>query len=271
LVDHDYLEVYGIKLLKGRNFSREYATDDGLAFIINESLAKDLGLDDPIGQSAGHAWYPDDSLGTIIGVTEDFNFNSLHYQVNTLSMVVHTDWGYNEMSVKLNGANIGQSLKDLENVYGQFVSKYPFNYEFLDDHFQNLYKTDQQMGYVITIMAVLSIFIGCLGLFGLASISTERRIKEVGIRKVLGASTLGLMALLSRNFARLVVISLVFATPLAILFLNDWLTNFAYRIDIDPFIFMVGGLIALVIALMTISYHVIRATKSNPVKALKYE
>lgn len=270
-VDHDYLDVYGIKLLKGRSFSREYATDDGLAFIINESLARDLALDDPIGQSAGHAWYPDDSLGTIIGVTEDFNFNSLHYQVNTLSMVVHTDWGYNEMSVKLNGANIGQSLKDLETVYNQFVSKYPFNYEFLDDHFQELYKTDQQMGYVITIMAVLSIFIGCLGLFGLASISTERRIKEVGIRKVLGASTLGLMALLSGNFAKLVLISLVFSTPLAILFLNDWLTNFAYRIDINPFIFMVGGMMALVIALITISYHVIRATNSNPVKALKYE
>jgi putative ABC transport system permease protein len=270
-VDHDYLEVYGIKLLEGRSFSRDYASDDGLAFIINESLAKELAFEDPIGQPAGHAWYPDDSLGTIIGVTEDFNFNSLHYKVNTLSLVVHTDWGYGEMSVKLNGSNIAQSLSDLEEVYGQFVTDYPFNYEFLDDHFQELYKSDQQMGYVITIMTVLSIFIGCLGLFGLASISIERRIKEVGIRKVLGASTFGLMTLLSRNFARMVLISLVFSTPLAILFLKNWLTNFAYRIDINPFIFAAGGMIALVIALVTISYHVIRETRSNPVKALKYE
>ncbi len=270
-VDHDYLEVYGIELLEGRGFSKEYVTDDGLAFIINESLARELGLDQPIGVNAGHSWYPDDSLGTIIGVTKDFNFNSLHFPVNTLSMVVHTDWGFSEMSVKLNGANIGQSLLDLERVYGQFVSKYPFDYQFLDDHFQNLYQTDQQMGYVIAIMAVLSIFIGCLGLFGLASIATERRIKEVGIRKVLGASTLGLMALLSRNFARLVLISLVFATPMAFLFLKNWLTNFAYRVDINPLIFIVGGMVALVIALITISYHVVKATNSNPVKALKYE
>lgn len=253
------------------DFSKEYTSDDGLAFIINESFAKELGLENPIGLSAGHSWYPDDSLGTIIGVTEDFNFNSLHYEVNTLSMVVHSAWGYGEMSVKLNGTNIAQSLSDLEQVYGQFVTDYPFKYEFLDDHFQALYKTDLQMGYVITIMAVLSIFIGCLGLFGLASISTERRIKEVGIRKVLGASTFGLMTLLSGNFTRLVLISLVFATPLAVIFLNDWLKNFAYRIDINPLMFMVGGVVALVIALITISYHVIRATKSNPVKALKYE
>lgn len=270
-VDHDYLDVYGIKLLEGRSFSKDYASDDGLAFIINESLAKELAFEDPIGQPAGHAWYPDDSLGTIIGVTEDFNFNSLHYKVNTLSMVVHTEWGYSEMSVKLNGSNLAQSLSDLEEVYGQFVTDYPFNYEFLDDHFQQLYKTDQQMGYVITIMTVLSIFIGCLGLFGLASISIERRIKEVGIRKVLGASTFGLMTLLSRNFARMVLISLVFSTPLAVLFLKNWLTNFAYRIDINPLIFVTGGMIALVIALVTISYHVIRATRSNPVQALKYE
>ena len=270
-VDYDYLDVYGIKLLKGRNFSKEYASDDGLAFIINESFAKELAFEDPIGQSAGHGWYPDDSLGTIIGVTEDFNFNSLHYSVNTLSMVVHTEWGYGEMSVKLNGANIAQSLNDVKKIYGQFVTEYPFNYEFLDDHFHELYKTDEQMGYVITIMAILSIFIGCLGLFGLASINIERRIKEVGIRKVLGASTFGLMALLSRNFARMVLISLVFSTPMAILFLNGWLTNFAYRIDINPFIFAAGGIIALVIALVTISYHVIRATNSNPVEALKYE
>jgi len=270
-VDHDYLDVYGIKLLEGRTFSKEYASDDGLAFIINESLSKELGFDDPIGQSAGHGWYPDDSLGTIIGVTEDFNFNSLHYKVNTLSMVVHTEWGYSEMSVKVNGANIAQSLNDVEKIYGQFVTEYPFNYEFLDDHFKELYQTDEQMGYVITIMAVLSIFIGCMGLFGLASISIERRVKEVGIRKVLGASTVELMTLLSRNFAWMILISFLLASPLTFLFLKAWLENFAYRIGINPFIFVVGGLMALVIALATVSYHVIRAANSNPVKALKYE
>lgn len=271
-VDHDYLDFYGIKLLDGRSFSKEYAKDDGLAFIINESFSKELGLEGKaIGQSAGHGWYPDDSLGTIIGVTEDFNFNSLHYKVNTLSMVVHTEWGFSEMSIKINGANVAQSLKDVERIYADFVTDYPISYEFLDSHFEELYKSDDQMGSVITIIAVLSIFIGCMGLFGLASISIQRRIKEVGIRKVMGASTIELMIILSKNFALMILISFVLASPLTYLFLSGWLDNFAYRIDINPLIFLIGGIVAMAIALATISMHVIRAANANPVKSLQYE
>ncbi|MGI9544499.1 MAG: ABC transporter permease [Cyclobacteriaceae bacterium] len=270
-VDYNYLDVYGIKLLEGRGFSKDYATDDGLAFVINESFADELGFEDPIGQPAGHAWYPDDSLGTIIGVTEDFNFNSLHYKVNTLSMVVHTEWTFNEMSVKVNGENVAQAINDIEKVYGQFVSDYPFKYEFLDDHFAELYKSDEQMGSVVTIMAILSIFIGCMGLFGLASISIERRIKEIGIRKTLGASVFELLTLLSGRFIRMIVISFVLASPLTFLFLKGWLENFAFRIEINPLIFMIGGVIALIIALITVSYHVVRAALSNPIDALEYE
>lgn len=270
-VDHDYLDVYGIKLIKGRTFSKEFATDDGLAFIINESFAKELGFEDPIGQKAGHSWYPNDSLGTIIGVTEDFNFNSLHYKVNTLSMVVHTDWGYSEMSIKLNGENIEQGVKDVERIYDQFVTDYPIDYKFLDSHFEELYKSDVQMGSVISIIAALSIFIGCMGLFGLASISIQRRIKEVGIRKVMGASAKELVALLSKNFTVMILISFVIATPITYLFISDWLENFAFRIQIDPLIFLAGGMIALFIALITISFHVIKAANANPVKSLKYE
>ncbi|WP_436517528.1 FtsX-like permease family protein [Ekhidna sp. To15] len=270
-VDYDYLDVYDIELKNGRTFSKEYATDDGLAFIINESFAKELGLENPVGRKAGHAWYPNDSLGSIIGVTEDFNFNSLHYKVNTLAMVVHTEWGFSEMSIKINGQNVEAALAEIDNVYSKFVNDYPLTYEFLDDHFKELYKSDQQMGAVITIIAVLSIFIGCMGLFGLASISIQRRIKEIGIRKVMGASLKELMILLSKGFTMMILVAFVIASPITYVFMSGWLENFAYRIDINPFLFLIGGAAALLIALATVSYHVIRAVRANPVSSLRYE
>ncbi|MBV6647053.1 MAG: ABC transporter permease [Cyclobacteriaceae bacterium] len=270
-VDYNYLDIYEIKLLQGRTFSRDYATDDGLAYIINESFAKELGLDDPIGQTAGHGWYPDDSLGSIIGVVEDFNFNSLHYKVNTLSMVVHSSWGYSEMSVKLNGQNIQQGIKDVEEVYNQFVTDYPIKYEFLDDHFQQLYRSDAQMASVVTIMAILSISVGFMGLFGLASITIQRRVKEVGIRKVMGATVPDLMSLLTKNFVVLVLMSFVLAVPITYILLSQWLENFAYRITISPFTFVLGGAMSLLVALVTVSFHVIKAAYSNPIESLKYE
>ena len=199
------------------------------------------------------------------------NFNSLHYKVNTLSMVVHSDWGYSEMSVKLNGSNIAQGIKEVESVYNQFVSNYPFEYEFLDDHFAELYKADNQLGSIITIIAVLAIMIGGMGLFGLASISINRRIKEIGIRKVLGASSKDLMLLLSKNFGILILISFVIAVPFTWIYLAGWLEGFAYRISINPLVFLLGGVMALVVAMITISLHVIRAAYSNPVTSLRYE
>ncbi|MFK7952404.1 MAG: FtsX-like permease family protein [Ekhidna sp.] len=270
-VDYDYLDVYDINLVAGRNFSRDFSTDEGNAYIINQAFADDLGFENAVGERAAHGWYADDSLGTIIGVTENFNFNSLHYQVNNLSIVVHSDWGYNEMSVKINGENVAQSIQDIERVYNEFVVDYPIKYEFLDDHIQKLYESDQQMGSVITIIAVLSIFIGCMGLFGLASISIQRRIKEVGIRKVMGASIIELMTILSKNFALMILIAFVIATPVTFVFLSSWLENFAYRIEINPLIFILGGFLALIIALSTISYHVLKAARANPVNSLKCE
>ncbi|MEM7298513.1 MAG: FtsX-like permease family protein, partial [Bacteroidota bacterium] len=270
-VDYDFLDVYDIELIQGRTFSKDYATDDGLAFIVNEAFVEEFGIEDPIGQRVGHGWYPNDSLGTIIGVTKNFNFNSLHFEVNTLAMEIHSDWGLSEMSVKINGDNVTEALRDIERVYNQFVSDYPLTYEFLDSQFEELYKSDQQLGSVITIIAVLSIFIGAMGLFGLASISIQRRIKEVGIRKVMGASQSDLLIILSKSFAFMILLSFIIATPLTYVFLTNWLDNFAYRIQINPLIFLVGGIAALVIAISTISYHTIRATNKNPVESLKYE
>jgi putative ABC transport system permease protein len=160
-VEYDFLKVYGIKVKEGRGFDKDVVRDKGFAFVINESLAKELGIKDIIGTPAGHNWYADDTLGTVIGVTEDFNFNSLHHKVNTLSMVVHPDWGYDELSVKIDGANVEQSIAYVKTVWDANVKDLPFSYSFLDEHFETLYRSDQQMSSVVTIMATLAILISC--------------------------------------------------------------------------------------------------------------
>ncbi len=270
-VDYEYLTVYGMELKEGRNFSKEIATDNGMAFIINESLANELGLKETIGTRAGHGWYHNDSLGTIIGIVKDFNFNSLHYKVNTLEMVVHPDWGYDEMSVKIDAANAQEAIAYVKNLWEEHIPNYPFDYTFLDEHFAVLYRSDKQMGSVVAIMAGLAILISCMGLFGLAAIITGKKTKEIGIRKVLGASEGQITLLLSRNFMLLIIISFVLVTPVTYYLLRTWLEGFAYRIGINPLLFVLGGLIAMVIALGTISYHTLRSARANPVKALRYE
>jgi len=270
-VDFDYLTVYGIKLKEGRNFSKEIATDNGMAFIINESFAKELGLKETIGTSAGHSWYKNDSLGKIIGVVRDFNFNSLHYKVNTLEMVVHPEWGYDEMTVKIDGGHPKEAIAFVKDTWDKMITTYPFDYSFLDSHFELLYRSDQQMSSVVTIMASLAILISCMGLFGLAAITTEKKTKEIGIRKVLGASETQITVLLSKNFTWLILISFVAVSPITYWLLSGWLQSFAYRVEINPVVFVIGGVMSLAVALITISYHTLRSAKANPVKALRYE
>jgi putative ABC transport system permease protein len=270
-VDYEYLTVYGMELKDGRNFSKDIATDNGMAFIINESLANELGLKETIGTRAGHGWYHNDSLGTIIGIVKDFNFNSLHYKVNTLEMVVHPDWGYDEMSVKIDAAHAQEAIAHVKNLWEEHIPNYPFDYTFLDEHFAVLYRSDQQMGSVVAIMAGLAILISCMGLFGLAAIITSKKTKEIGIRKVLGASEGQITLLLSRNFMLLITVSFVLVTPVTYYLLRTWLEGFAYRVGINPLLFVLGGAIAMVIALGTISYHTLRSARANPVKALRYE
>lgn len=270
-VDFDYLDVYEIEVKEGRGFSEDHARDNGYAFVINESFAEELALEDPIGVAAGHSWYPNDSLGAIIGVVEDFNFNSLHYDINTLALVVHPDWGYDELSVKISGDNIPAAIRDVERIWNELVPSWPFKYTFLDEHFTELYRSDQQMEAVVTIMAILAILIACMGLFGLAAITTERKIKEIGIRKILGASLGSIMAGLTRSFAFMILLAFIIFSPLTWLLMQSWLEDFAYRIDIQWWVFLLGGVVALTIALITVSYHIIRSARTNPVESLRYE
>jgi putative ABC transport system permease protein len=225
-VDYEYLDVYDIQLKEGRRFSKDITTDKDLAFIINESFAKELGLKETIGTQAGMGWYPDDTLGTIIGVAKDFNFNSLHYKINTLQMSVHPEWGYDEMSVKIDGNRAEEAIAFIKDLWEEHIT-YPFDYSFLDEHFERLYRSDKQMGSVVTIMAGLAILISCMGLFGLAAITTERKTKEIGIRKVLGATEAQITVLLSRNFTALIATSFVIASPVTYWLLTKWLESFA--------------------------------------------
>jgi putative ABC transport system permease protein len=204
-------------------------------------------------------------------VVKDFNFNSLHYKVNTLEMVVHPDWGYDEMSVKIDGGNAQEAIAFVKKLWEEHVPTYPFDYTFLDSHFEQLYRSDQQMSAVVAIMAGLAILISCMGLFGLAAITTERKVKEIGIRKALGASAAQITIHLSRNFTWLILISFILTSPVTYLLLQSWLSGFAYRIDINPFVFLLGAIAAMSIALLTISYHTIRSARANPVHALRYE
>ncbi len=270
-VDYDYLDVYGIELLEGRGFSKERPKDNGRSFVINESLARELGLEDPVGTLAGHEFYDNDSLGTIIGVTRDFHFNSLHYAINTLAMVVHEDWGFEELSVKISGDDIPAGIASVERIWNKMVPDWPFQYSFLDEHFETLYRSDKQMQSVVAIMACLAILIACMGLFGLAAITTERKIKEIGIRKILGASPGQILVQISGSFARLVLIAFLCFSPLTWWLMRRWLEQFAYRIDISIWVFLLGGGTALLIAMLTISYHALRSARANPVESLRYE
>ncbi len=270
-VEIDFLNVYGIDVVEGRGFSKDVPTDKNMGFVINEAFAKELGIKDVVGTRAGPGYYHNDSLGTIIGVVKDFNFNSLHFKVNTLAIAVHPEWGYDEMSVKLDKAHIQEGVAFVKNTWEKHVTGYPFDYSFLDEHFELLYRSDEQMGFVVTIMAGLAILISCMGLFGLAAITTEKKTKEIGIRKALGATEQQITVLLSRNFAWLILVSFAIVSPITWWMLSRWLESFAFRIEINPLLFILGGVVSLGIAMATISYHTIRSARANPVKALRYE
>ncbi len=270
-VDFDYLSVYGIKIKEGRDFSKDFLTDKGGAFIINETMAHELNMKNPVGTPAGQAWYENDSLGSVIGVAKDFNYNSLHNKIGMLALVCQPAWGYDEISIKIDGTHAQEAITLIKEVWGKNISTYPFNYSFLNEHFDTLYQSDQQMSSVITISSVFAILISCMGLFGLVAITTKNKIKEIGIRKVLGATAIQITAMLSTAFTKMILLSFILVSPITYYLLTKWLENFSYRISIDPFLFLLGGLTSIVIAIITISYHTIRSAHENPVNSLRHE
>lgn len=276
IVDPDYLSVYKIPLVAGRNFSPDYGTDNAKAYIINESLAKELLKDNPkasvetlVGKQFGFGGM--DSTGSIVGVAKDFNFNSLHHKIETLVIFNQKDWGFSEVSIRVNGGKAQQAIDHLQRTWAKINPGQDLEYKFLDEHFEELYRADSQVSEIVGILAGLAIVISCLGLFGLASYAAEKRIKEIGIRKVLGASVQNIVQLLSGNFLKLVLIANLIAWPAAWLVINKWLQDFAYRIPISWWVFGAAGLAALLIALLTVSFQAIKAAITNPVKSLRSE
>lgn len=275
IVDYDYLNVYKIPVVAGRNFSSS-PNENGRTMIVNESLAKELLKDQKgakieslIGTQFGFGGM--DTLPTIIGIAKDFNFNSLHHNIETLYIFNEKNFGYAEMSVKIDGSRAKEAIAFVQSIWNKNVPEFPLQYTFLDDHFADMYLADSQVSEFVGILAGLAIIISCLGLFGLASFAAEKRIREVGIRKVLGASVQSIVTLLSGNFLKLVIIANLIAWPVAWYVLSNWLEDFAYRVDISWWVFAVTGLVSILIALATVSFQAIRAAISNPVKSLRSE
>jgi putative ABC transport system permease protein len=272
IVDHDYLSVYKIPLLEGRNFSSEEKAE-GREYIINEQMASELLKDSPgankaslIGKQFGF-----DSTGQIIGIAKNFNFNSMHNKIETLFLHAFSGWGYTDMSVKIASGRTKESLTLIQSLWEKHFPGLPFKYEFLDDHFAEVYRADAQVGTIVGVLAGLAIFISCLGLFGLATHTTERRKKEIGVRKVLGASASSVTGLLAKDFLKLVVLAILIASPIAYYFMNQWLADFAYRIHIQWWMFAVAGAVAVAIAFLTVSFQSVNAALANPVKSLRNE
>ncbi len=272
IVDPDYLNLYKIKLAYGRNFSHEKQAN-GKEYIINEAMARELLKDDPkeqmpflLGKHFGF-----DSLGYIVGIAKDFNFNSLHYKIETMFLFNQKEWGFSTVSIKINGAKAPEAISFIQSTWKSIYPDQPFQYQFLDDHFKDVYRTDAQITQMVGILAFLAILISCLGLFGLASYAAERRIKEIGVRKVLGASVGNIVNLLSRHFIGLVLIANLIAWPLAWFTVNRWMQDYAYRIAISWWVFALSGLIALIIALVTVSLLATKAAMANPVESLRTE
>jgi putative ABC transport system permease protein len=269
-IDYDYIKTLGMQVIKGRNFSKEFGSDSS-AIIINETTAKIIGYKDPIGKQLFRAVDQQGHIGayTIIGVVRNFNFETLHHEVGPLAFELSRGGGF--ASFKVGTDNINQLIAKIQSKWKSMAPGVPFSHRFLDDSFDEMYRSEQRVGKIALVFSVLAIFIACLGLFGLATFIAEQRTKEIGIRKVLGASVQGIVQMLSKDFMKLVAISFVIAAPTAWYFMNKWLQDFAYRINISWWIFVAAGLAALLIALVTVSFQAIRAAITNPVKSLRTE
>lgn len=268
-VDYDYIPTFKMELAAGRNFSREMGTDLTQAFIINETAARRIGWKSPeeaVGKGFGYG----QRNGQIIGIVKDFHFESLHQEISPIVMFLSKS-DLNQISIRLGPENIPRTMAFLKDIWAEMRLDYPFSYYFIDENFDQLYRSEEQLGKIFSIFAFLSVLIGCLGLFGLASYSAERRTKEIGIRKVLGASASGITLLLSKEFTKWVLLANVIAWPVAYLIMSRWLQSFASRSGIELGTFLLAGVLAWAIAFITVSYQAIKASIADPISALKYE
>jgi putative ABC transport system permease protein len=272
--DADFADTYEIEVINGRFFSDEMATDT-LAVVLNEAAVKVMGLTDPLN-SIIHS--PDDDDGDpsdrfhVIGVVRDFHFESFHQPIHPLVFMLYRDGGVGrKLTLRVNSSDLPATMAAVEAQWDQFANDQIFEYYFYEDVFDRSYTTEQQAGRLIITFAGLAIFIACLGLFGLGAFMAQQRTKEIGIRKVLGATEAGIVTLLSRDIVKLVALAGLLCVPVAYYLMQNWLENFAYRISLSPVPFLEAALLSLIIALVTVSYQAVKASLANPVDSLRYE
>lgn len=280
IVDEDYIECMEMEIVDGRSFSKQFM--DTLSVVINEAAVREMDLgNNAVGTrlvSSDNFLNPDEneqSVYTVIGVVKDFHFQSLHSVVSPL-FLVHNQRSFIPgvdplVTVRLSGTDLQQTIGSMGSLWEQFLPDMPFNYEFLDQEWGRLYEKEQNMQQVYSIFSLLAIFIACLGLLALAAYTVETRTKEIGIRKVLGASTGGIIGLLSKDFLKLVLLSILIASPFAWWTMREWLQDFAYRVSIEWWVFVLAGIIAIGIAFLTVSLQSVKAAMANPVKSLRSE
>jgi putative ABC transport system permease protein len=268
-VDYDYMNHFGVKLIAGRYFSEDFPGDFPNTMVINEKMVRSLGFKNPqdvIGKS--YSIQLNEYKPVIIGVVKDFNSSSLHNEITSQVFMTNPNW-FKEFIVKVKSANMPSTINSLKEVWAKFFPQYPFEYSFLDESIDKMYKSEERYSKVISTFSVVALFIACLGLLGLASFVTEQRKKEIGIRKVQGASIKSIVQLVSGEFMYLVLAANLIAWPVAYFFMKKWLISFAYRIDISIWIFIYSGLLTFIFALLTVSYQAIKAALANPVKSIE--
>jgi len=267
-VDANFLNFYNIPVVQGRGFAEEYNDKEGQVYILNEAAVKAIGWDDPIGKRFGFSG--EDEKGVVVGVVKDFHFAPLHLNIEPLALTPNSeriDW----LSIKISPQNIPDTLAFIERNWKGHSPEGDFSYTFLDDRLDRMYRTEKKLGKTFSIYTFIALFVACLGLFGLASFTTAQRIKEIGIRKVLGATGWNITLLTTKRIMVLVLMANAIAWPVAYFVMQNWLQNFAYRVDVRLWIFALSAILSLAIALLTVSYQTIKAAIANPVDSLRYE
>jgi putative ABC transport system permease protein len=268
-VDFDYIPLYKIKMVAGRAFSRDFGTDTTQAMLLNEAAVKMFGYSSP-QQAIGKRFKQWGREGKIVGVMKDFHYKSLQQAIKPLSMRIEPR-NSNLVSISVSANNLPATIASIETRWKSLIPDRPFSYFFLDDFFDKQYRDEERFGKLFLNFAILAIFISCLGLLGLASYSTIQRTKEIGIRKAMGASVSNIVNLLSADFLKLVIIAFIIAVPIAAFAMHKWLQNFEYRSNFSWYVFAIAGILAVVIAFLTVSFQAIKAAIANPVKSLRTE
>lgn len=269
-IDYDFISNFGIEIVAGRDYSRDYASDSTKAMIVNEAAARYWGYSEP-KDIIGKKFEQWGKTGEIIGVVKDFNYRSLHHRVEPLTLRLSPQYSTASIALRISSNEINRTIAEVERVWNEVAPQRPFIYSFLDDTFNSQYRSDERFGQLFIVFAGLAVFIACFGLFGLTTYTVEQRTKEIGIRKVLGASVANIVMLLSKDFMKLVLVAIVVAIPVAWYAMNSWLDDFAYRIPIGAMMMIVPAAAVIIMALAVVAAQAFRSAATDPVKALKTE